>query len=343
MSAAKIREAAKQDGIAKKRACKKTAAAANGADHATLWKDAFDDDQPLSIGEAADDYASWVSSGRQGEDAKEATFVACKDYKYRVGGPGRCREGWVLKTGALGFGYYKDGVSEQRTLQLHKLLWPTRGVEPVVICLDEVVGNRKIIGDPIAATMEGQDDKEDTRKGGKTRKQKKDNSRVAKAKTAVEHVIEANTVMLTDTSHRDKGWWAIDTGNPNAWGGAAELLATSSADAMAIQETRVPEAATKDHEHVARGLGWNMAISGCGTGENGGDSSGVAVGCRKHIGLSESCEDDLLPDELKARFTAKHLGAMCKGGLHLCSGTCIPGSAFSTSSTSTGCKLLLEC
>ena len=75
----------------------------------------------------------------------------------------------------------------------------------MVICLGEVVGNKKIIGDPIAATMEGQEDKEALRKGGKTRKQKKDNSRVAKAKTAVEHMIEANIVMLTDTSHRDNG------------------------------------------------------------------------------------------------------------------------------------------
>ena len=49
-------------------------------------------------------------------------------------------------------------------------------------------------------------------------------------------------------------------------------------------------------------------------------SSGVAVGRRKHIGLSESCEDDTLPKELKARFSVKHVGAICKGGFHLCSG-----------------------
>ena len=126
----------------------------------------------------------------------------------------------------------------------------------MVICLDEVVGNRKIIGDPIAATMEDQEEKQVPRKNGKTRKQMKESSRVAKAKSAVELMVDANSVNLTDASHRDKGWWAIDTVNPNAWGGAAEILASSSADAIAVQETRITEAATKDHEHTARSLGW---------------------------------------------------------------------------------------
>ena len=51
------------------------------------------------------------------------------------------------------------------------------------------------------------------------RKQKKDVSRKAKALTSVEQMTDASTVNLGDTSHRDKGWWAVDTANPNAWGG----------------------------------------------------------------------------------------------------------------------------
>ena len=133
----------------------------------------------------------------------------------------------------------------------------------------------------------------------KTRKQRKDGSRAAKAREAVELLVEDTTVKLADDSHREKGWWAIDTANPNAWGGAAEILESSSADAIAIQETRVVEQTTKDHENTARNAGWNIAISACGFGEGGGESSGVAVGCRKHIGLSESCSDELLPNELK--------------------------------------------
>ena len=56
------------------------------------------------------------------------------------------------------------------------------------------------------------------------------------------------------------------------------------------------------------------------TAMEAGESSGVAVGCKKHIGLSESCDDGILPKELKTRFTAKHVGAVCRGGFHLCSG-----------------------
>ena len=63
-----------------------------------------------------------------------------------------------------------------------------------------------------------------------------------------------------------------------------------------------------------------MAMSGCGFGEGGGESSGVAVGCRKHIGLSESCSDDFLPKELKTRYTVKHVRAIGRGGFHCCSG-----------------------
>ena len=63
-----------------------------------------------------------------------------------------------------------------------------------------------------------------------------------------------------------------------------------------------------------------MAISGCGFGEGGGESSGVAVGCRKHIELIECCSDDLLPKELNTRYTVKHVGAICRGGFHICSG-----------------------
>ena len=87
-----------------------------------------------------------------------------------------------------------------------------------MVCLDEVVGHKGVIGDPMVATMEDQADDE-APTSVKTRKQKKAGSRMTKAKTLVEEIADAATVNLSDTSHRDKGWWAIDTGNPNAWGG----------------------------------------------------------------------------------------------------------------------------
>lgn len=124
----------------------------------------------------------------------------------------------------------------------------------MAICLDEVIGHKKVIGDPLRATMVDRVEEEAPRVG-KTRKQKKNGSRAAKAMGAIEHMIEDASVDLADISHREKGLWAIDTANPNAWGGAAEILESSSADAIAIQETRVAEAGIKDHENSARGAG----------------------------------------------------------------------------------------
>ena len=58
---------------------------------------------------------------------------------------------------------------------------------------------------------------------------------------------------------------------------------------------------------------------GCNLGEGGGRSAGVAVACRNHVGLSESFENDKLPNELKGRFVVKHAGMICKGGIHIVS------------------------
>ena len=161
---------------------------------------------------------------------------------------------------------------------------------------------------------------------------------MAKAKASVEQMADASMVKLNDASHRDKGWWAIDTANPNAWGGAAEILNSSAADVIALQETRIPEAGTKDHENVARNSGWNLTISACGYGQAGGESSGVAVGCRKHIGLSESYNEDMLPKELKAIYTVKHVGASAREASIFALATSTRRWGSTISSTSIGCK-----
>ena len=93
----------------------------------------------------------------------------------------------------------------------------------------------------------------------------------------------------------------------------------SSADAVLLQETRVPAESTNEVETTARNAGWRTAISGCLLGEGGGKSAGVAVACRSHVGLSESCEEQFLPKEALGRFTVKQMGAVCKGGIHLAS------------------------
>ena len=121
--------------------------------------------------------------------------------------------------------------------------------------------------------------------------------------------------------HRELGLWAFDTINPNAWPGAEEVLASSAADFMAIQESKVElqEKANKEATAKGQGQGWKVSINPCSFGESGGKSAGVAVGCRKHIGMDESFEDAELPDELRGRCTVKRVGAVCKGGIHLAS------------------------
>ena len=80
MSAAKLRAAAKLDVQNKKQAAKEAKVRAGVTNNTALWKDAFDSDQPLSVEDAASCYATWVSNGKQGDDAKEEAFEACKTF-----------------------------------------------------------------------------------------------------------------------------------------------------------------------------------------------------------------------------------------------------------------------
>ena len=84
------------------------------------------------------------------------------------------------------------------------------------------------------------------------------------AKNPMEGLLDATldeaTVDLADTSHRDKGWWALGSANPNAWSGATEIMASSSADVLALQERRIEDGATDGAVNTARNLGWNMAV-----------------------------------------------------------------------------------
>ena len=63
---------------------------------------------------------------------------------------------------------------------------------------------------------------------------------------------------LGDDSHRALGLWAVDTVNPNAWPGAEEVLDSSTADFIAIQETKVVTEEKQNKEAVAKGKGWKL-------------------------------------------------------------------------------------
>ena len=136
---------------------------------------------------------------------------------------------------------------------------------------------------------------------------------------AVNEFVDKATVNLDDDGHRKMGLWALDTVNPNAWPGAAEVLASSAADFIAVQEAKVELEEKQNKEAAAKGQGWRVSINACAFGDGGGKSAGVAVGCRKHMGMDESFADEELPEELRGRFTVKRIGAVCKGGMHVAS------------------------
>jgi len=125
-------------------------------------------------------------------------------------------------------------------------------------------------------------------------------------------------VPINDLSHRDQGWWTVEAVNPNAWPAAREYMHRTSADVVLVAETKVPAQETALAEQVARGDKWNVALQPCVVSAVGGRSSGVAVGVRKHIGLSmptsfEAAEHYQMP----GRFTLRRIGAICKGGVHV--------------------------
>ena len=65
------------------------------------------------------------------------------------------------------------------------------------------------------------------------------------------------------------GSCALDTVNPNAWPGAEEVLASSAADFIAVQETKVDLEEKQNKEAAAKGQGWKVSINACASGDGG--------------------------------------------------------------------------
>ena len=76
--------------------------------------------------------------------------------------------------------------------------------------------------------------------------------RGAQVEDPVQEYIDDVTVLMGDTSHREKGWWAVDSSNPNAWPGAADVISSTTADFTAFQETRVEAEETKEREETMK-------------------------------------------------------------------------------------------
>jgi len=240
MSAVKIREAAKN------RASKLKIEERQGEDakadeaRAMLWNETFDSPDEWSSDDAKDQYASWVRAGRPGLDSKEEPFIPAESYDGK-------RKGWVFKTSTLGTGYHREGVRSGAPIQLHRMIWPTAEVAPVRLMLDQLVKCEDCIGDPVKATAEEEPEPVD----GKKQRHKLAKKKYARNKVAARAKSECTgklTVDFKDTSHREEGWWAVDSINANAWEGATEAMMTTAADAVGVQEARVELNAVKDCE-----------------------------------------------------------------------------------------------
>ena len=121
-------------------------------------------------------------------------------------------------------------------------------------------------------------------------------------------------------AHRNVGLWAFDTANSNVWNGAKDYMLRTGADSLASQEARVPSWEVASMEQAARNAGWRVAISPCAITEKGCKSAGVSIACRNHVGMRNSLDIELWPPELRDRFSLKHVGAVCRGGMHI--GSC---------------------
>ena len=119
--------------------------------------------------------------------------------------------------------------------------------------------------------------------------------------------------------HEEHSLWAVDTLNPNSLNGLKVYLDSSSASVVLAQEGREddPESLVK-HECVARRAGWNLANFSAFRTDLGGLSSGVAIASRSFYGMTKNqCID--LPSQFASRIGCAHVGAFCKGGVHVVS------------------------
>ena len=142
-----------------------------------------------------------------------------------------------------------------------------------------------IIGNPVQATL-ADESKSDLKYADRKNKKKKARPNV-KVEGAQARDTMAEQVGTKDVSHRSKGFWAIDSANPNAWPGAEEYLSSTGDYFIGVQETKVDTAALADKETTARNIGWSASLRHCCKGVGGGNSAGVAIACGKHIWYAE--------------------------------------------------------
>ena len=215
--------------------------------------------------------------------------------------------GMVFKLGPRGLGYYRG--MPKTTVSLMQLLPATADAAPVVLQFDRVVGEQM----PKGPTSKDEPETCPRRKRSSTGRKSKGDG------LGFEWPCDAS---LTAASkfHVSQGQWAFETVNGSCWNTAAEYLAQTAADLVAVQETTIAEDGVPDVEQAARNKGWKTALTPCNVTKAEGMSAGTAVCSRTHIGARRSFDDNCCSKWVRARFQMKHFGAVCKGGIHF--GSC---------------------
>ncbi len=121
-----------------------------------------------------------------------------------------------------------------------------------------------------------------------------------------------------DRAHRAAGYWAFDSVNPNAWTGAEKHLRATSADFVAIQETKRRGRAREQAERTAGKFGWSVSLCEAIATEASGTSAGVGLAARAHLGMAQGSGRTEV--HTGGRYDRKWIGSCCKGGLHWCNG-----------------------
>jgi hypothetical protein len=125
------------------------------------------------------------------------------------------------------------------------------------------------------------------------------------------------SLSMFDSSHRQAGFWAIDTVNPNCWKSGAAYMEGSAADIIFTQELKVPDGHLRDQaEQTARNAKWSLAIEPCHVSPLGGHSAGTSVAVRSFIGMSKPLvvkeSEHLHPT---GHFCMRRVAAMGEGGV----------------------------
>jgi len=140
-----------------------------------------------------------------------------------------------------------------------------------------------------------------------------------KSKTAKSLPRESllNHTTLDSKLAKDMNLCSIDSWNMNAWLTGNEAAARSSADAVALQETRTTDSETRDRQECAKSAqGWNARINLAVTTEEGGRSAGVAIMAKKHIGYSSAANDSIATN-MRSRIASAWVNTSRKGGFHV--------------------------